>query len=108
MLQATQTKADIVDTIHEYFIAQNDQYRFEDQVTKIEVFGIVEGLIEIIKRTLESGEDVMVSGFGKFSVKDKSERKGRNPSTGEEMILKARRVVTFTTSQRLRDLANNN
>ena len=67
---------------------------------------IVETLLEIIKRTLESGEDVMVSGFGKFEVKDKRERKGRNPATGEDMILEPRRVVTFKTAGNLKDRIN--
>ena len=66
----------------------------------------VESVIEIIKSTLASGEDVMVSGFGKFCVKDKSERKGRNPATGEDAILPARRVVTFKCSGKLRDKVN--
>jgi len=67
---------------------------------------IVETLLEIIKRTLASGEDVMVSGFGKFSVREKKERKGRNPATGEDMMLEARKVVTFKCSGKLRDRVN--
>ena len=67
---------------------------------------IVEYLLEIIKSTLESGDDFLVSGFGKFCVKDKHERKGRNPATGEEAILPARRVVTFKWSGKLRDKVN--
>ena len=67
---------------------------------------IVESLLEIIKSTLESGEDVLISGFGKFCVKDKKERKGRNPATGEDAILPARRVVTFKYSGTLRDKVN--
>jgi integration host factor subunit alpha len=63
-------------------------------------------LIEIVKSSLASGEDVLVSGFGKFCVKDKSERKGRNPATGEDAILPARRVVTFKCSGKLRDKVN--
>ena len=62
---------------------------------------IVESLLEIIKSTLESGEDVLISGFGKFCVKEKRERKGRNPVTGEDMMLDARRVVTFHCSGKL-------
>ncbi len=110
MLQRNQTtlvKAEIVESIYEYFIAQIDQgYQFEEPVTKGQVFDVVEGLIEIIKRTLESGEEVLISGFGKFSVREKAERRGRNPSTGGEMTLKARRIVTFNASQNLRDLIN--
>ena len=67
---------------------------------------IVESLLEIIKATLESGDDLLVSGFGKFCVKEKRERKGRNPATGEEAILTARRVVTFKWSGKLKDKVN--
>jgi integration host factor subunit alpha len=67
---------------------------------------IVETLLEIIKRTLESGEDVLISGFGKFCVKEKGERRGRNPSTGEDMILEPRKVVTFRPSGILREKIN--
>jgi integration host factor subunit alpha len=67
---------------------------------------IVETLLEIIKSTLASGEDVLVSGFGKFSVNAKKERKGRNPSTGEDMMLAPRKVVTFKCSGKLRDRVN--
>ncbi|MGV7222841.1 MAG: integration host factor subunit alpha [Nitrospinales bacterium] len=67
---------------------------------------IVESLLEIIKSTLESGDDLLVSGFGKFCVKEKAERKGRNPATGDDMMLKPRRVVTFKCSGTLRDKVN--
>jgi integration host factor subunit alpha len=67
---------------------------------------IVETLLEIIKSTLESGEDVLVSGFGKFCVNEKKERRGRNPATGEDMMLKPRKVVTFTCSGKLRERIN--
>jgi integration host factor subunit alpha len=66
----------------------------------------VETILEIIKSSLESGEDVLVSGFGKFCVKEKRERKGRNPATGEDMILRPRRVVTFRCSRKLRERVN--
>ena len=69
-------------------------------------FEIVETLLKIIKSTLESGEDVLVSGFGKFCVKEKSERKGRNPATGGDMMLEPRKVVTFKCSGKLRDRVN--
>src|SRR5210317_2568671 len=68
---------------------------------------MVETLLEIIKRTLESGEDVLVSGFGKFCVKVKKERMGRNPSTSGDMILRPRKVVTFRCSGKLKDKVNN-
>jgi len=67
---------------------------------------VVETLLEIIKSKLESGEDVMISGFGKFCVREKHERKGRNPATGDDMMLAPRRVVTFKCSGRLRDKIN--
>ena len=67
---------------------------------------VVESLLELMKSTLESGDDLLVSGFGKFCVNDKKERKGRNPATGEEAILPARRVVTFKCSGKLRDKVN--
>ena len=67
---------------------------------------IVETLLEILKRTLASGEDVLVSGFGKFCVREKKERKGRNPSTGDDMMLAPRKVVTFKCSGKLRDKIN--
>ena len=67
---------------------------------------IVETLLEIIKRTLESGEDVLISGFGKFCVKEKNERKGRNPATGEDLMLEPRKVVTFRCSGKLREIVN--
>ena len=66
----------------------------------------VEAILEIIKSTIASGEDVLVSGFGKFCVKEKRERKGRNPATGEDMILAPRRVVTFRCSGKLKDRVN--
>ena len=67
---------------------------------------MVESLLEIMKKTLEKGEDVLVSGFGRFCVKDKKERRGRNPQTGDDMMLKQRRVVTFRCSGVLRDKIN--
>jgi integration host factor subunit alpha len=69
-------------------------------------FEVVESLLEIMKRALGNGEDVLVSGFGKFSVKDKKERMGRNPQTGEKMLLRGRRVVRFTPSGILRERIN--
>jgi len=69
---------------------------------------IVEILLEIIKRTLASGEDVLVSGFGKFCVHEKKERKGRNPATGEDMMLEPRKVVAFKCSGKLRKRINSN
>ena len=91
----TLTKAQIVESVQN----QNGYYR--DEASEI-----VETLLEIIKRTLASGEDVLVSGFGKFCVKEKKERKGRNPATGEDMMLAQRKVVTFKCSGKLRKRMN--
>jgi integration host factor subunit alpha len=66
----------------------------------------IETLIEIIKRTLASGEDVLISNFGKFCIKEKRERKGRNPATGDDLMLEPRKVVTFTCSGKLRNRVN--
>ena len=67
---------------------------------------IVETLLEIIKSSLSSGDDVLISGFGKFCVKEKRERRGRNPATGEDLILAPRRVVTFRCSGKLKERIN--
>ena len=93
----TLTKNQIVKKVYEMF---------QGRYTKNKSIETVEALLGIIKRTLESGEDILISGFGKFSVKEKKERKGRNPATGQTMILDKRRVVTFKSSGRLRDRIN--
>jgi integration host factor subunit alpha len=67
---------------------------------------IVESTIDIIKNTLATGENVLISGFGKFLVKQKAEPKGRNPATGEDHVRPARRVVTFKCSDKLRRKVN--
>ena len=69
-------------------------------------FETIETLLEIIKRTLESAEDVMISGFGKFCIKEKKQRRGRNPANGEDMMLEPRKIVTFRCSRQLRDKIN--
>ncbi|MFC1577652.1 integration host factor subunit alpha [Thermodesulfobacteriota bacterium] len=74
--------------------------------TKIKSTQTVETILELIKSSLESGEDVLISGFGKFCVKEKRERRGRNPNTGEDLILASRRVVTFKCSGKLRKRIN--
>jgi integration host factor subunit alpha len=88
----TLTKAHIVESVAEQI-----------GYTKHQSSEMIETLLEIIKRTLESGDDVLVSGFGKFCVKTKHERRGRNPATGEDMMLEPRKVVTFRCSRKLRD-----
>ena len=67
---------------------------------------LVNGLFEIIKETLERGEHVLIAGFGKFQVRFKWARKGRNPQTGEQIILKSRRIVTFRCSPKLKEKIN--
>jgi len=74
--------------------------------TKSQSIQVTESLIEVIKASLESGDDVLVSGFGKFCVKEKNQRKGRNPATGDDLILQPRRVVTFKYSGKLRKRVN--
>jgi integration host factor subunit alpha len=76
--------------------------------THQKAFETVEIMLELIKSTLESGEDVLISNFGKFCVKKKRERRGRNPSTGEALMLAPRKRVTFRSSRKLRDRINNN
>ena len=66
-------------------------------------YEVMEEFLEIIKSTIESGEDIMISGFGKFCVKDKRQRRGRNPATGDSMLLSPRRIVTFKCSGKLRE-----
>ena len=91
----TLTKADLVNRICE-----------RDILNKPEAIDAVEALIELIKKRLESGEDVLISSFGKFNVKDKRARRGRNPHTGKELILAPRRVVTLRPSGVLRKKIN--
>jgi integration host factor subunit alpha len=89
------TKADIITEV----ISEHGYSRHQATET-------VEALLELIKSTLESGEDVLISGFGKFCVKQKKERRGRNPSTGGYMMLAPRKIVTFRCSGILRDRIN--
>lgn len=88
------TKSDIVAKVHELGF------------TKKKSVEVIESLLEIIKKTLENGDDVLVSGFGKFCVKDKKQRRGRNPATGSDLILRERKVVTFKCSGKLRNKIN--
>ena len=91
----TLTKAQIIENIAE-----------ANGFTRIKSVETTEIMLELIKSTLASGEDVLVSGFGKFCVKKKSERRGRNPATGKDMMLPPRRVVTFQCSGKLREKIN--
>jgi integration host factor subunit alpha len=89
------TKTDIIDAVH------NQLGYPRSKSTEA-----IEALLEIMKRSMEDGNDVMISGFGKFCVKEKKERKGRNPATGDDLMLTPRRVVTFRCSNNLRDKVN--
>ncbi len=89
------TKTNLIDSVYD-----------KADLQKQKSTSVVESLLEIIKHTLESGEDVLISGFGKFCVKDKLERKGRNPQTASDMKLRARRVITFKCSRTLREHLN--
>jgi integration host factor subunit alpha len=91
----TLTKSHLIDAIAE-----------QNGFTKDYSSEIFETLLKIIKRSLESGDDVMISNFGKFCVKEKGERMGRNPSTGEDLMMRSRKVVTFKCSGKLRDRVN--
>ncbi len=91
----TLTKANLVDSIYEQL-----------DFSKTKSAQLVESFLEAIKKTLENGEDILISGFGKFCVKEKNERRGRNPATGEDLALGARRVVTFRCSTVLKDKMN--
>lgn len=79
---------------------------FQFEQSPSEAKDTIEHLLEIMKSTLASGENVMISGFGKFQVNEKAPREGRNPATDEEMMLKGRRVVTFKCAGILRDRIN--
>ena len=69
---------------------------------------VVDNLLEIVKHTLANREDVLVSGFGKFCVKNKRRRRGRNPATGADLWLRERNIVTFKCSGKLREKINGN
>jgi integration host factor subunit alpha len=89
------TKADLVGNIHT-----------TTGFTKNESADMLETVFSIMKNTLESGEKLKISGFGNFEVKQKKDRRGRNPQTGEEITITARRIVTFKPSIMLRQAVN--
>jgi len=89
------TKEDLLASIHNHL-----------GLTKRQSNEVFESLFEIMKNNLENGEDILISGFGKFCVRDKNERKGRNPATGEDKMMRARRVVIFKWSGILKDMIN--
>jgi integration host factor subunit alpha len=76
------------------------------ELKRCDAANAVESLLEIVKSTLASGDDVLISRFGKFCVKEKGKRRGRNPETGESMVLPERRIVTFKCSQALKRKLN--
>ncbi len=92
----TLTKADIVQQV----------YKTHSNLTKAQATQAVEAFLSISKTSLIDGKDLLLSGFGKFNVKDKKSRRGRNPQTGDELTLDARRVVTFKPSGILRNKIN--
>ncbi|MBI9086938.1 MAG: integration host factor subunit alpha [Desulfobacterales bacterium] len=89
------TKADVVQNLMDH-----------NGYTRTQASELLETLLELIKTTLSSGEDVMVSNFGKFQVREKAQRRGRNPATGQAMLLEPRRVVTFQCARKLRETVN--
>ncbi len=91
----TLTKAHIAKIIHNHCGFTNDRSA-----------QLVDSLLEILKKTLENGEDVLISGFGKFCVREKRERRGRNPATGKDLMLAPRKVIVFICSGVLRDKVN--
>src|SRR5262250_2863673 len=93
----TMTKADIVERIYE-----------KVGFSKKEATEVVESIFEVVKQRLEQGEKVKISGFGNFIVHEKRPRKGRNPQTGEEIVISGRRVLTFKASQVLKSTINAN
>ena len=90
------TKADLI----------NKVYKINQDFTKAQAREAVEAILNIIKSNLENGNDVLLSNFGKLNIKDKTARRGRNPQTGEAMMLEPRRVVTFRPSGNLRAKLN--
>ena len=88
-------KDDLIQTLY-------DQSGFSKQTSK----ALVEAVFKLIKKALESGDDVLISGFGKFSAKKKAPRRGRNPATGEDLMLDARTVVLFKCSGILKEKIN--
>ena len=92
----TLTKADLVQQVYEK----------HDNLSKAQATESVESFLRLSKDTLISGSDLLLSGFGKFNVRDKKSRRGRNPQTGDDLTLDARRVVTFKPSGFLREKVN--
>ena len=92
----TITKADLINQVH----------ALNPKLSKAQTCVAVETILKIMKASLGNGDDVLLSGFGKFSVNEKAARKGRNPQTGESVMIKARRVVTFEPAGKVRSRIN--
>ena len=92
----TMTKADLIERVY-------DELK---KVSKTEAADLVNTVFDSLKRSLASGENVKISGFGNFEVRDKRPRKGRNPQTGEEIVIDARRVIAFAPSAVLKERLN--
>lgn len=90
----TLTKSDIIEDLA------------KSGITRKKSGEMLEKLLEVIKQSLENGEDVLISGFGKFCIRKKGKRRGRNPATGSDLILSERRVVTFSCSPVMREKIN--
>ena len=95
VVNSTVTKADIVEKVYETI-----------GFSKKEASELVELVFSELKKTLQSGEKIKISGFGNFVVRGKNERIGRNPQTGEQIKISARRVLTFRPSQVLKAMLN--
>lgn len=91
----TLTKATLIEELSDRF-----------KIVPAEAKDLLETLLETMKSSLESGDDLMISGFGKFQLQDKAPRKGRNPATGNDMTLRKRRIVTFKCSGNLKEKIN--
>ena len=111
----TLTKGDLVKSVMENVHlkkTKKERQRFlfpeldYEPLTKKKASELVEATFEIIKKCLEKGDKVLITGFGKFRVKFKWARKGRNPRTGEQIILDSRRIVTFQSSGKLKEKMN--
>lgn len=96
-LEVFMTKADIIENIYEKI-----------GFSKKESAELVEMVFDIMKTTLETGEKIKIAGFGNFVVKEKANRRGRNPQTGEEIVISARKILTFKPSQVLKSSINTN
>jgi integration host factor subunit alpha len=91
------TKRDLIENV-----------RINSNLQRREAEDIVDSFLDLIKDTLASGEEIKVSGFGKFVVNSKNDRKGRNPQTGESLTITSRRIVTFKPSTILKQQINGN